>query len=114
MKTHFTLKRLLSGLTLLVSCNWGAFARGVLPVLVSDGMVLQQNTSLTIWGDTANPTAWAELRNQQAKTVRENAHVTQIKNSDTGEWNDIHSLDKKTVATRLVEAVIQNEKYKQI
>lgn len=61
---------------------------------------------------TSNPgrAVWAELRKQQAKTACENTHVTLIKNSDTGEWNDIHPLDKKTAATRLVEAVIQNEK----
>lgn len=111
MKTHFTLERFLSGLTLLTSCSWGAFAKVVLPVLVSGGMVSQQNASLTIWV-TSNPgrAVWAELRKQQAKTARENTHVTLIKNSDTGEWNDIHPLDKKTAATRLVEAVIQNEK----
>ena len=60
--------------------------------------------------DDPGRAAWAELRKQQAKTARENAHVSLIKNSDTGEWNDIHPLDKKTAATRLVEAVIQNEK----
>lgn len=54
--------------------------------------------------------AWAELRKQQAKAAQEGPYVTLIKNSDTGEWNDIHPLDKKTPATRLVEAVIQNEK----
>ena len=54
--------------------------------------------------------AWAELRKQQAKAAQESPYVTLIKNSDTGEWNDIHPLDKKTPATRLVEAVIQNEK----
>ena len=60
--------------------------------------------------DDPGRAAWAELRKQQAKTARENAHVTQIKNSDTRERNDNHPLDKKTAATRLVEAVIQNEK----
>ena len=54
MKTHFILGRLLLGLTLLASCDFGAFAKVVLPVLVSDGMVLQRNAPLTIWG-TADP-----------------------------------------------------------
>ena len=49
MKTHFILGRLLLGLTLLASCDFGAFAKVVLPVLVSDGMVLQRNAPLTIW-----------------------------------------------------------------
>lgn len=50
MKTHFILGRLLLGLTLLASCDFGAFAKVVLPVLVSDGMVLQRNAPLIIWG----------------------------------------------------------------
>lgn len=54
MKTHFIFKRFLIGLVLLASCDFGAFAKVVLPVLVSDGMVLQRNTPLTIWG-TADP-----------------------------------------------------------
>lgn len=62
--------------------------------------------------DDPGRAAWAELRTQQAKTARENTSVTLIKNSDTGEWNDIHPLDKKTPAARLVDAVIQNEKQK--
>ena len=50
MKTHFIIKRFLLGLALLASCDFGAFAKVVLPVLVSDGMVLQRNAPLTIWG----------------------------------------------------------------
>lgn len=49
--------------------------------------------------------AWAALRSQQAKAADEDPHATLIKNSDTGEWNDIHPLDKKTAAGRIVEAV---------
>ena len=49
MKTHFIIKRFLLGLALLASCDFGAFAKVVLPVLVSDGMVLQRNAPLTIW-----------------------------------------------------------------
>ena len=47
MKTHFIIKRFLLGLALLASCDFGAFAKVVLPVLVSDGMVLQRNAPLT-------------------------------------------------------------------
>lgn len=50
--------------------------------------------------------SWAELRLQQAKAARSVKHAVLIKNSDTGEWNDIHPLDKKTAGTRLVEAVL--------
>ena len=46
---------------------------------------------------------------EQAKAAQSVDHATLIKNSDTGEWNDIHPLDKKTAGTRLVEAVLSAE-----
>ena len=50
MKHILLLNVFLLGLALLASCDFGAFAKVVLPVLVSDGMVLQRNAPLTIWG----------------------------------------------------------------
>ena len=53
--------------------------------------------------------AWVALRAQQAQAAEEDAHAVLIKNSDTGEWNDIHPLDKKTAAGRIVEAVMNGD-----
>ena len=58
--------------------------------------------------DDPGRAAWAELRKQQAAAVKADGNATLIKNSDTGEWNDIHPLDKKTPAERLVKAVTDN------
>lgn len=52
--------------------------------------------------------AWAEMRKQQAMAAQQDGNATLIKNSDTGEWNDIHPLDKKTPAERLVRAVLSS------
>lgn len=52
--------------------------------------------------------AWAEMRKQQAMAAERDGNATLIKNSDTGEWNDIHPLDKKTPAERLVRAVMED------
>lgn len=54
--------------------------------------------------DIGGRKAWAEMREEQARAVRMNAHATLIKNSDLGEWNDIHPLDKKTLGSRVAEA----------
>ncbi len=53
--------------------------------------------------------AWAEMRLEQAKTARENTNTYLIKNSDLGEWNDIHPLDKKTLGKRAAEAVLKQK-----
>lgn len=53
---------------------------------------------------------WAEMRQEQAKAAEMNTHATLIKNSDLGEWNDIHPLDKKTLGKRVAEAVLKNDK----
>lgn len=98
--------------------RWSEYS-SLLGALIADWRTLFKDETLPFYiieladflaPDDPGRAAWAELRKQQAKTACENTHVTLIKNSDTGEWNDIHPLDKKTAATRLVEAVIQNEK----
>lgn len=98
--------------------RWREYS-SLLTAMIADWRALFQNENLPFYvveladflaPDDPGRTDWAALRKQQAKAAQENTHVTLIKNSDTGEWNDIHPLDKKTPATRLVNAVIQNEK----
>lgn len=55
--------------------------------------------------DTGGRTAWAEMRGEQAKVADADANAVLIKNSDLGEWNDIHPLDKKTLGIRVADAV---------
>ena len=59
--------------------------------------------------DTGGRAAWAEMREQQARVAESDPHAELIKNSDLGEWNDIHPLDKKTLGIRVAGAVL-NEK----
>lgn len=54
--------------------------------------------------------SWAKLREAQAKAADNDNNAYLIKNSDLGEWNDIHPLDKKTLATRLSDTIISNLK----
>lgn len=56
--------------------------------------------------DIGGRKAWAEMRQEQAKVAETNAHTTLIRNSDLGEWNDIHPLDKKTLGIRVAEAAV--------
>ena len=54
--------------------------------------------------------AWAEMRQEQAKAAAVNSNTYLIRNSDLGEWNDIHPLDKKTLGKRAAESVLSNTK----
>lgn len=54
--------------------------------------------------------AWAEMRQEQAKVATNTAHTRLIKNSDLGEWNDVHPLDKKTLGHRIADAVVLKNK----
>jgi len=56
--------------------------------------------------DTGGRRAWAEMRAVQRAVADDDANATIIRNSDLGEWNDIHPLDKKTLGQRVVEAVM--------
>ncbi len=58
--------------------------------------------------DSDGRKAWAEMREQQADAVRHTDGARLIRNSDLGEWNDIHPLDKKTLAKRICKAVIDD------
>jgi sialate O-acetylesterase len=55
--------------------------------------------------DIGGRKAWAEQREAQAKACNDTDGATLIRNSDVGEWNDIHPKDKKTPAKRIVEAM---------
>lgn len=57
--------------------------------------------------DKGGRAAWAEFRKVQAETAEANKNATLIKNSDLGEWNDIHPLDKKTLGQRVSQAVFE-------
>lgn len=60
--------------------------------------------------DIGGRKAWAEMREQQAKVAASDSHATLIRNSDLGEWNDIHPLDKKTLGGRVADEVLKNYK----
>lgn len=60
--------------------------------------------------DVRGRAAWAEMRVQQAKAARMNTNTKLIRNSDLGEWNDIHPLDKKTLGRRAAEATLEDMK----
>ncbi len=55
--------------------------------------------------DKAGRAAWAEMRKVQADVAGSVPDAVLIHNSDLGEWNDIHPLDKKTLGARVVDAV---------
>ena len=58
--------------------------------------------------DISGRKAWALMREEQAKAVSMNEHTRLIRNSDLGEWNDIHPLDKKTLGHRAAEAALKD------
>ncbi len=60
--------------------------------------------------DNPGRKSWAALQEQQKQAAEADAHATFIPNRDTGEWNDIHPLDKKTGGQRLAEAVLLNDR----
>lgn len=55
--------------------------------------------------DKAGRQMWAEMRGIQAKVADETPAAVLIRNSDLGEWNDIHPLDKKTLGQRVADAI---------
>ena len=79
------------------------------PALVSDGMVLQRGKQVNLWGTAASDETVnvAFLKKKYKTVVDTNANITLITNSGLDEWNDIHSLDKKTLGQQLSQAVFQ-------
>lgn len=57
--------------------------------------------------DIGGRKAWAEMRQEQTKAAEMNTNTTLIRNSDLGEWNDIHPLDKKTLGKRVADEAIK-------
>lgn len=57
--------------------------------------------------DTGGRAAWVEMREQQAKAVKATENSVLIRNSDLGEWNDIHPLDKKTLGRRIAKEALK-------
>lgn len=59
--------------------------------------------------DISGRQAWAEMRKEQAKVAETNRNTRLIRNSDLGEWNDIHPLDKKNLGQRAAESALETE-----
>ena len=59
--------------------------------------------------DKGGRAAWDEMRKEQAKVAEINSDTYLITNSDTGEWNDIHPLDKKTPGQRVARKVTERK-----
>lgn len=59
--------------------------------------------------DKGGRAAWAEMRRVQAQVADETPDTYLIRNSDLGEWNDIHPLDKKTLGTRVADAILNRK-----
>ncbi len=60
--------------------------------------------------DDLDQPAWMRFRDMQRQLPERVEGVHTIENRDLGEWNDIHPLDKKTVAERLATSVRENLK----
>ena len=58
--------------------------------------------------DISGRAAWAQMRQMQSDAVNGTGNAYLIRNSDLGEWNDIHPLDKKTLGKRVADAVYGN------
>lgn len=54
--------------------------------------------------DVGGRQAWAEMRREQARVAKTTPNTRLVRNSDLGEWNDIHPLDKKTLGNRAAES----------
>ena len=64
--------------------------------------------------DISGRQAWAEMRKEQAKVAETNRNTRLIRNSDLGEWNDIHPLDKKNLGQRAAESALETDNKYQI
>ncbi len=56
--------------------------------------------------DDPDQPAWMRFRDMQREVAEKEQLCEVIYNRDLGEWNDIHPLDKKTLAQRLVDKVL--------
>ncbi|MDE7145238.1 MAG: sialate O-acetylesterase, partial [Duncaniella sp.] len=62
--------------------------------------------------DKGGRAAWQEMRERQAQVAEETPEVYLIRNSDLGEWNDIHPLDKKTLGIRVADKIAESKSSK--
>lgn len=62
--------------------------------------------------DKGGRAAWQEMRERQAQVAEETPGVYLIRNSDLGEWNDIHPLDKKTLGIRVADRITKSQSSK--
>ena len=91
----------------------------LLTVLIADWRSTVDNPELPFYiieladflskDDISGRQAWAEMRKEQAKVAETNRNTRLIRNSDLGEWNDIHPLDKKTLGQRAAESALETD-----
>lgn len=62
--------------------------------------------------DKGGRAAWQIMRDRQAQVVEETQGAYLVRNSDLGEWNDIHPLDKKTLGSRVAEKILTTDSSK--
>ena len=85
--------------------------RALLPAMIADWRALFAAPDLPFYivslpafmarRDQPGPDAWAELREAQAHTTRTVPHTALAITLDTGDANDIHSVDKQPIGERL-------------
>lgn len=59
--------------------------------------------------DRGERAAWQTMRERQAQAAEETPGAVLVRNSDLGEWNDIHPLDKKTLGRRVAEKILSDK-----
>ncbi len=59
--------------------------------------------------DRGGRAAWQTMRKRQAQAAEETPGAVLVRNSDLGEWNDIHPLDKKTLGRRVAEKILSDK-----
>lgn len=59
--------------------------------------------------DRRERAAWQTMRERQAQAAEETPGAVLVRNSDLGEWNDIHPLDKKTLGRRVAEKILSDK-----
>jgi hypothetical protein len=87
--------------------NWYA---ALLTALIGDWRAKFNNPQLPFYivelaDFMKNDKAWKEMQTIQTQAAKSNLHTKFIRNSDLGEWNDIHPLAKKPLGERIAESV---------
>ncbi|MDR1784041.1 MAG: sialate O-acetylesterase [Dysgonamonadaceae bacterium] len=87
---------------------------GLLTAMISDWRTKFNDPALPFYivelADFLAPTdpgrkGWTEMQKIQEQTAEAIPYTRFVHNSDLGEWNDIHPLDKKTLGIRVAESV---------